>query len=54
MSVFYGCGRSFGYVYGGSGGMYQGLTEDETFMLREITAMGYPPRAWWSNAEIVS
>lgn len=36
---------------GGSGDMYEGLTEDEAFMLREITAMGFPPRAWFLEAE---
>lgn len=35
---------------GGSGDMYEGLTEDEAFMLREITAMGFPPRAWFMEA----
>jgi hypothetical protein len=35
---------------GGGGDMYQGLTEDEAFMLREITAMGYPPQAWFMEA----
>ncbi len=36
---------------GGSGDMYQGLNEDERFMLKEITAMGFPPRAWFLEAE---
>ncbi|AJG98237.1 hypothetical protein LF65_01632 [Clostridium beijerinckii] len=36
---------------GGSGNMYEGLTEDESFMLKEITAMGFPPRAWYLEAE---
>lgn len=36
---------------GGSGNMYEGLTEEETFMLREITAMGFPPQAWFLEAE---
>lgn len=35
---------------GGSGDMYAGLTEDEAAMLREITAMGFPPRAWFIEA----
>lgn len=35
---------------GGSGDMYEGLTEDEAQMLREITAMGFPPRAWFLEA----
>lgn len=36
---------------GGSGNMYEGLTEDEQKMLGEITAMGFPPRAWYLEAE---
>lgn len=36
---------------GGSGNMYEGLTEDEAFMLKEITAMGFPPRTWFLEAE---
>ncbi len=36
---------------GGSGNMYDGLTEDEAEMLREITGMGFPPRAWFLEAE---
>lgn len=35
---------------GGSGDIYEGLNEDEAFMLREITAMGFPPRAWFLEA----
>ncbi|HJA66925.1 MAG TPA: hypothetical protein H9955_11550 [Candidatus Mediterraneibacter cottocaccae] len=35
---------------GGSGDMYAGLTEDEAFMLREITNMGFPPRTWYLEA----
>lgn len=35
---------------GGSGDMYDGLTVDEAEMLREITAMGFPPRAWFLEA----
>lgn len=35
---------------GGSGDMYEGLTEDEAKMLREITLMGFPPRAWFMEA----
>lgn len=47
--------RVFGQIVdaldaGGSGDMYQGLTEDETFMLKEITGMGFPPRAWFLEA----
>ena len=36
---------------GGSGDMYEGLTEDETAMLKEITAMGFPPKVWFPEAE---
>ncbi len=32
---------------GGSGDMYEGLTADEADTLRELTAMGIPPRAWY-------
>lgn len=35
---------------GGSGDMYEGLNEDEAFMLKEITRMGFPPRAWFLEA----
>lgn len=35
---------------GGSGNPYEGLTEDEQRMLKEITAMGFPPRAWFMEA----
>lgn len=35
---------------GGSGNMYDGLTDDEAFMLKEVTAMGFPPRAWFLEA----
>ncbi len=35
---------------GGSGDMYEGLTEDEAGMLREITLMGFPPQAWFMEA----
>lgn len=35
---------------GGSGDMYEGLTEDEAKMLREITLMGFPPQAWFMEA----
>jgi len=35
---------------GGSGDMYAGLTEDEAFMLRELTDMGFPPMAWYPEA----
>lgn len=36
---------------GGSGNMYGGLTEDEQEMLKEITAMGFPPQAWYLEAD---
>lgn len=36
---------------GGSGDMYEGLNKDEQAMLKEITAMGFPPRAWYLEAE---
>lgn len=35
---------------GGSGNMYEGLTENEAAMLREITDMGFPPEAWFLEA----
>ncbi len=35
---------------GGSGDMYEGLTEDEKKMLREVTLMGFPPQAWFVEA----
>ena len=35
---------------GGSGDMYDGLTVDEAFMLKELTSMGFPPRAWYVEA----
>lgn len=35
---------------GGSGDPYEGLTQDEQRMLKEITAMGFPPRAWFIEA----
>ena len=35
---------------GGTGYMHAGLTEDEQAMLREITLMGFPPRAWFPEA----
>ena len=36
---------------GGTGDMYAGLNEDEKAMLREVTAMGFPPRTWFLEAE---
>lgn len=35
---------------GGSGDPYEGLTQDEQRMLKEITAMGFPPRSWFVEA----
>lgn len=35
---------------GGSGNMYEGLTEDEHAMLKEVTNMGFPPRQWFLEA----
>lgn len=35
---------------GGSGDMYAELNEDERKMLKEITAMGFPPRTWFVEA----
>lgn len=35
---------------GGSGDMYEGLNEDEAFILKEVTAMGFPPKAWFLEA----
>lgn len=47
--------RVFGQIVdaldaGGSGNMYEGLNEDEAFMLKEIVNMGFPPRAWFLEA----
>lgn len=35
---------------GGSGNPYMGLTADEAAMLRELTAMGIPPKIWFQEA----
>lgn len=35
---------------GGSGDMYEGLTEEEASMLKELTLMGIPPLAWFMEA----
>lgn len=35
---------------GGSGDPYDGLTDDEAAMLKEITAMGFDPRIWYLEA----
>jgi len=37
---------------GGSGDMYAGLNEEQRASLKEITRMGFPPRAWWAHDEI--
>lgn len=48
--------RSFGCIWdaldaGGSGDPYAGLSKDESDMLRELTRMGFPPEAWYLEAE---
>lgn len=35
---------------GGSGNMYENLTESEAAMLKELTLMGFPPKAWYVEA----
>lgn len=35
---------------GGSGNPYENLTEEEAQMLKELTAMGFPPIAWYLEA----
>jgi hypothetical protein len=37
---------------GGSGDMYAGLNEEEKSALREVTRMGFPPRAWFNYKTI--
>jgi len=37
---------------GGSGDMYAGLNEEEKEALREVTGMGFPPRAWFNYEKI--
>ena len=37
---------------GGSGDMYAGLDEEEQEALREVTRMGFPPRAWFNFEKI--
>lgn len=37
---------------GGSGDMYAGLNAEEAEALREVTAMGFPPRAWFNQRRI--
>lgn len=36
---------------GGSGNMYEKLNEDEAFMLKELTRMGFPPISWYLEAK---
>ena len=35
---------------GGSGDMYAGLNDSQKAMLKEITQMGFPPKAWFTEA----
>ena len=35
---------------GGSGNIYENLTESEASMLKELTLMGFPPKAWYVEA----
>jgi len=35
---------------GGSGNMYATLNAEESAALRELTRLGFPPRAWWDHA----
>lgn len=37
---------------GGSGDMYAGLNDEEKAALKEVTAMGFPPRAWFNEKKI--
>lgn len=37
---------------GGSGDMYAGLNQEEREALREVTRMGFPPRAWFNFEKI--
>jgi hypothetical protein len=37
---------------GGSGDMYAGLTEEQGEALREVTRLGFPPRAWFAHERI--
>ena len=38
--------KIYGYVYGGSGAPYAGLTDMEKEVLEEVTRLGVPLRAW--------
>jgi len=37
---------------GGSGDMYAGLNEEESAALKEVTLMGFPPRAWFAHDRV--
>jgi hypothetical protein len=37
---------------GGSGDMYAGLDEEQAGALREVTRMGFPPRAWFAHERL--
>lgn len=37
---------------GGSGDMYAGLNDEERAALREVTRMGFPPRAWFAHERL--
>jgi hypothetical protein len=37
---------------GGSGDMYAGLNDEQREALREVTGMGFPPRAWFAHERI--
>lgn len=37
---------------GGSGDMYAGLNEEERAALKEVTLMGFPPRAWFAHDRV--
>jgi hypothetical protein len=39
---------------GGSGDMYAGLDDEERAALREITLLGFPPRAWYAHESLGS
>lgn len=39
---------------GGNGDMYEGLTTEERQALAEVTAMGFPPRAWFDYERIAA
>src|ERR1700744_3253524 len=37
---------------GGSGGIYVGLNEEDRAALREVTRMGFPPKAWFAHERL--